>query len=347
MNYSFYRNHIYTVIAFISLLFTACKKETEYAADTSKRIVSYAFDNGTGEIVKAVVSGDSLLVYWPSYLVKPAAIIPAIELSENAIISPASGTSVALATGTTYKVTAQDGSTRNYYLKIIGNQPDIWINEKQVNVPRGTTYLANSDKEEFWNLIKDTNQTKMYIIDSLGGERKIKIVFTPDNTSLGGDVVSLEIPDTTMPGPYKLKVISGIRTKISTAFFNIKYRANGFKAVSGTLTVKAGEEFTLSASNAGFNDDLVKSLKQISLSKNIGTAEAPVYEDLATMQLVSNTATTATFRFPVAVLPAGTYTLFSSVGNIFFRAHWNAYSPAATVIANIGSSSSTKLVITN
>jgi hypothetical protein len=358
MNQLLYNKPLQAVLFSCFLLAAACKKETEYISYPYSNIVAFSFSDAAGQPVKAAVSGDSLLIYWPAYLVQPQNITPVITISDKATISPASGTPVPLVTGTAYTVTAQNGSTKKYYLKLIQNQPDIYINEESVQSgARGSSVKFNSDKYAFRNIIKDTLQTSFYLVDTGKKEYKMKIEFIANDASVGGDAINIMLPDTLPAGPYKVKIISAVRTKQSEkAFFSVKYKTNAIRQLSGAYTVKGGETITfLPNANTTFNDDLLPSLKNILLSRNTGTTTSPVYTDLATMELVSYTATSATYRFPAGILAAGTYTISGNAGstNVIFRYNWSPFggastadwtNPTATTITLIAARSATLVV---
>ena len=330
MNYLIKAAPLWAITIVCLLTVTACKKETEYTAYPFNSIVSFSFTDASGEKIKAAVEGDSLLIYWPSYLEQPQAIIPTITVSEKAIVQPASGTQVPLATGTLFIVTAQDGTSKKYYLKLIRNQPDIMIDESTVQVVyRGNTIKFNSDRAMFRNIIKDAAQTSLYLVNPAGKEVKMNITFIENDAAVSGDAINIPVPDTLTPGAYKIKLVSGIRTRTTTnAIFSVRYKANALSQLSGTYTVQAGGNITM---NATVNDDYNASVKSIRVVRNDGTLTDPVYTQLGTLEYISRTATNVTYKFPAGIAPAGTYTLSAAPGatNMIFRVEWSPFAAAS------------------
>src|SRR5688572_6469671 len=73
----------------------------------------------TDTVIKAGITADSIIVYWPSYSrTMPDSITPLIALPDSATVSPASGTKVAFKTGTSYTVTSAAGTAKKYILKV-------------------------------------------------------------------------------------------------------------------------------------------------------------------------------------------------------------------------------------
>lgn len=78
---------------------------------------------GYGDLdsINAVISGDSIVVYWNAGVASPTKIKPTIAVSNGATISPASGQEVDFSEATVYTVTAEDGTKREYKLKPVFN----------------------------------------------------------------------------------------------------------------------------------------------------------------------------------------------------------------------------------
>src|SRR5699024_6254922 len=124
--------------------------------------------DSAGTIHKAAIHEDSIIVYWPQRIPGSMDITPTIEVAEKATVSPASGTSIELATGTPVTVTAEDGTQKVYYIKLIQNLPDIFISEGAgagYPISRGSAY-------EFWingntairNIYTDALDTKAFAV---------------------------------------------------------------------------------------------------------------------------------------------------------------------------------------
>jgi hypothetical protein len=194
-------------IILILLIFASCKKETEYAPYPYNSIELLSITAGDNEKINASFHNDSIIIYWPSYLPKPAKITPQITVSENATITPASGTEVAFATGTKFSVKAQSGIVKDYFLKVIVNQPDIQVFEGTYSTTKGGTITVNNGREMRY-LTRDVNLTRFYIVDNANKETQIPIEFAdqPD----GSPIMRIKVPNTDdiKVGAYKIKIVS-------------------------------------------------------------------------------------------------------------------------------------------
>lgn len=110
----------------LTVLFASCSKtELEQAKSPYLDILSFKLTNTFNGIdsLDAVISGDSISIYWDQDVEKPAKITPIIKLSKGATISPASGEAVDFSNETIYTVKAEDGTTKTYRLTPILNTP--------------------------------------------------------------------------------------------------------------------------------------------------------------------------------------------------------------------------------
>ena len=294
---------MYRIISCILVLaaFVSCKKETEHAPYPYNNIEKLSIAAGGDDKINASFHNDSIIVYWPSYLPKPAKVTPEIIVSEKATITPASGTEIAFTTGTKFTVKAQNGAAKDYFLKVIVNQPDIQVFESTYATTKGGTITVNNGQQIRY-LARDVNLTSFYIIDNANKETQIPIEFAeqPDGTP----IMRIKVPDTDdiKIGAYKIKIVSEERTFISpNAIFGVLYPASAkptVKAVNTPVTVKQGE--TITFNGTGFFD--MKEARVYAYDANWNEVE------VATLALVSATATTATYRIP-ATFKAGTYQL--------------------------------------
>lgn len=71
----------------------------------------------------AVISGDSISIYWDPATPLPSTISPRIRLAEGATVLPASGQAVPFNNKTTFTVTAEDGTVKTYRLAPQTNHP--------------------------------------------------------------------------------------------------------------------------------------------------------------------------------------------------------------------------------
>lgn len=108
----------------------SCRQAEELSSEAE--IVSFTFDNSVdaNSIVTSqpVINGDSITfsVSSDSVSERLSALVPTITVSENATVSPASGSAVDFSQGSvTFTVTAQDGvTTRAYFAKAVTGTTD-------------------------------------------------------------------------------------------------------------------------------------------------------------------------------------------------------------------------------
>ena len=108
----------------------SCRQAEELSSEAE--IVSFTFDTSVdaNSIVTSqpVINGDSITfsVSSDSVSERLSALVPTITVSENATVSPASGSAVDFSQGTvTFTVTAQDGvTTRAYFAKAVTGTTD-------------------------------------------------------------------------------------------------------------------------------------------------------------------------------------------------------------------------------
>ncbi|SFA39507.1 hypothetical protein SAMN04488511_101458 [Pedobacter suwonensis] len=229
-------------------IFSACKKEYEdfpYAD-----IVSFTVKDANGEPVKAVIDDKNLTIYWPSGQTVPDHITPAIVVSERASVSPASGQSVAFKETTKFVVTAQNGTTKAYLIKMVINQPLLKINissgvlvyNTKNFVNRGSNINVTGD-----NIIASKEQTKAFLVNTANStEKEVAIA------AISPIALSVTVDNTVPDGIYQLKIVSGLRSVVLERSFGV---ANGRPTITPVelsaikLTLKLGEEFVLTGAN--------------------------------------------------------------------------------------------------
>ncbi|QEC44184.1 hypothetical protein [Pseudobacter ginsenosidimutans] len=279
----------------------SCKKEKEYTPYPYHAITAFNVTAEEGP-VSAAVTEDSVVLYWPSWDNVPASIKPEITISENASISPASGESVELKDGIAWTVKAQDGTTKKYYLKLVINQPDIWINETTFGQPQGVEKPLEILSHSMRYIIPDPAKTKVWLIDPAGKEYAMPVSFSETyNGYPGRPVMVIGWPADGVPiGAYKLKIQSGARTKTTEkaqyGILNTVYpKADAY---NGPVTVKRGDEITFTGKD--FVD--MKDASVITYNENWAEVE------IGKLTYVSHTATAAVYRVP-SNFPVGTYNL--------------------------------------
>lgn len=133
------------------------KTEYEYEQSPYNDILQFVVLGSTGDSTKCLVSGDSITVYWNPDVALPETITPKIVVDDKAVISPASGEAVAFDESTTYTVTAENGATKTYRLKVSLNipiptissatNPLTWLTSTQINI-YGEHFLVNAAQQE-------------------------------------------------------------------------------------------------------------------------------------------------------------------------------------------------------
>lgn len=299
-------NHIVRLIYFGSLavafaLVTSCKKETEYASSPYNKIEGFAVTTEGSGVINAAVNGDSILVYWPTYATLPATVSPVIRVSENATITPASGTAVSLVTGTKFTVTSQSGVAKDYFLKLVLNQPGIQFNENvSYAVTKGGTFSINTNRDVKY-LVEDAAGTKAYLVNTEGKEEELRITFQVRNNIHYVDVTVPEnIPFS--EGAYKLKFTSGqVSAVTAEAIIGIVYpesKRPRATPLTAPVTIKGNGNITFPGTSfVDMKDARVYGYNADWSEREIGT-----------FTLESFTETSATYKVP-AGFPKGTYEL--------------------------------------
>ena len=201
-----------TVIILLAACVVSCRKEyvdkiNTIAGDTvyisgmnyikSFEVKEYSADTA----LKASITADSIIIYWPSYSREtPDSITPIITLPDSATIAPASGKKVAFKTGTIYTVTSAAGTIKKYTLKVSQQSAVPWFYYNVASITLGDFVSLNGD--QFW---QDTSQTKVYLVSATTG-----IVYPTElfSVAITGPrfIVPLNVPTN---GMYDIKVVNG------------------------------------------------------------------------------------------------------------------------------------------
>jgi hypothetical protein len=238
----------YLLLLCLFSTFSACKKEYEdfpYAD-----IVSFTIKDADGNPLKAVIDEKNLTIYWPSGQAVPDNIAPAIVVSERANVSPASGQSVAFKETTRFVVTAQNGTTKEYLIKKVINQPLLKINissgisvyNNKNFVNRGSNINVTGD-----NIIANKEQTKAFLVNTANNTEKEIAIATITPIAL-----SVTIDNSVSDGTYQLKIVSGQRSVVFERTFGVTNSRPAITPVELSaikLTLKPGEEFVLNGAN--------------------------------------------------------------------------------------------------
>ncbi len=170
-------------------------------------------------VLAAAITEDSIIVYWPSFKDRPENISPAITVAEGASISPTSGEEVSFQTGTSYTVTGEDQSERNYTLKVVIYQPEPVLGIDGVitfvpiidDNPESLTFSGD-------HFIPDTARTSFSLVSWENGEEiPLKITDVPINR------LSVKVPGDTPKGYYRTLLETGDRTLFKEDSIWVKY----------------------------------------------------------------------------------------------------------------------------
>lgn len=198
-------NSIYTYIVWLvalafGLVVSQSCTETEYEqllrpynAIERFRIAGY----GDIDSIKAVISGDSIVLYWPEDYEAPSTVTPTIAVSAGAIISPASGEAVAFSENTVYTVTAEDGTTRQYRLipqfnqpipVVIGTSPVsyAWLATNNLTIT-GQYFLATGDKSDirvYAQRLRDGFEFDLLVDTANSSQTSLSVSLPPFTTAL-------------------------------------------------------------------------------------------------------------------------------------------------------------------
>jgi len=217
----------------LSSVFSSCKKE--YIDWPYNDIEKFAVKDDTGQELKALIQDGTILLSWPPFQTAPDSIAPEIIVSDRATISPASGTKVALEDGLTYQVTAQDGSTKTYTLKVASSQPKpSFIFKSNSDVQINSTIAIQGEY-----FLPDANQTTLHLVGP--DKNEFPITFDRLTTSSAAGIVPISL-DT---GKYVVKFKTGIYT-FANATVNLT--APALKATvnqASSTSVKRGGELIL------------------------------------------------------------------------------------------------------
>ena len=142
------------ILITIGMGLQSCEKtEVEYEKSPLTNIRRFTVLGSEGDSTRSLISGDSITVYWNPDVALPANVTPNIILEKGATISPASGQSVPFNKTTIFKVTAENGDVKTYWLNPSKKIPypvvslvnsAAWLNTMQLNIG-GEYFLANAD----------------------------------------------------------------------------------------------------------------------------------------------------------------------------------------------------------
>lgn len=273
-----------TIVLLSTILFS-CKKEDAKIPYTE--IVNFSVDI-EGEVVKAAVDNDRIILYWPLEKEIPETITPLISISKNAQINPASGEVVSTRETIVYTVTAETGAIRKYTLYIPNNKVKPYVKSWDgLSSYNGRAFIVEGNQI---NIRGDYFSTK---------ENESRVFFTNENNQ----EVEAEIVT-------KGELVFGFRPKELGTYKKIRFESAGYTFTFDTLfnyitnpyssipnlteniTVKQGEDFVLNGQN-------LDKINRVILTKLSGGDE---------FELVVKNATAGTITITVPeTLPTGEY----------------------------------------
>jgi len=269
------------ITCLLSLAVYSCKKE--YAEFPYNDLEKFVITDNNGAELKAAIQDDKIIIYYPPLQTIPDSIKPLITVSDRATVSPASGTKIPFQEGTTFTVTAQDGSTKKYTLQAALNQPPLAFTT-------GSTLLGTWVTLSGEYFITDTSQTKVSLIGMDKKEHKI-----PGSlfTTFTAAQITANLPaklgiDT---GTYTVKLVSGKRTAeqgpIVIGPAAVKY------SYPNISTIKRGEEYTVT-DTSGY----AMMIKRNGENINRGISLYVNNSQVVPVQVTLLTATQLTFKIP-------------------------------------------------
>lgn len=229
------------VIATLAGSLSSCKKE--YLKTPFNQIEAFSVTDSLGNQLKASLTGDSIIVYWPPYQTAPVKVTPQIVVSSGASISPASGTQVTFASGTVYTVTAQDGSKKTYKLIPLINQPAPVFDVANNTSLQIGDYLGLRGQY----FIPDTTKTRLYLINVSNKDIPVSLKEISSFNTFGF-VVRLPQDNSIDTGYYKVKLVNGTNTSIKGPYH---FGLPAFPAIQTAdegKNVKSGQAITFTFS---------------------------------------------------------------------------------------------------
>ncbi|SEW26324.1 hypothetical protein [Chitinophaga arvensicola] len=287
------------------LLLSACTKEN--AKLPYSEITSFNIPYGNGQSLSAAIDGQDIIVYWPFEQQMPTEITPQITVSDQAAVKPASGAKVALSSATSYTVTAQDGSTVIYKIRIVSVQPTPVVTALQ-NDWYSFIGPGYKDKLDALYVIRDSSRTHLSVISGAG--KKVPLIID----SITRERIYYTMPAVLDTGKYRMFLETGSFS--FTGKTDLYYREHEPELEDyGNLTLKRGQTFTL---------------KGKYLNKVTAALIMPDFVNQFDLEVISNTATSVTLRLPASV-PAGTYAGGIAIEDLYYR-YSNYYSIESPII---------------
>ncbi|WP_160717644.1 hypothetical protein [Chitinophaga solisilvae] len=263
------------------LLVTACTKESEKLPWSL--ITSFQLADAGGNPLQAAITANEIIIYWPFGQPMPAEMTPVITVSEKAVVSPATGIKVPLKSGTNYAVTAENGNSTAYKVRIVSSQPYPVINTPDMGYQFITPGIPTNLSALY--VIPDPAQTHISLISAAG--KKIPMAID----SITRERIYYKYPAPIDSGRYTLMLETGIYTINRKSDLYVRNTEPALEDY-GQLRVKRGDTFTLKAQGLGVITEALLILNAQGETQRI--------------EVIGNTQTAVTLKIPAAI-PAATY----------------------------------------
>ncbi len=232
---------VLVVLASLVFLLSSCGKDDDPKADeksSEKAITSFNFSALTPSVNGTVTeSAKTVTATVPNGTIVTA-LVPTITISENATVSPASGTPQNFTGPVTYTVTAEDGTTQAYVVTVtVSNEVDFTLDE--------------------YDGLLELEQDGILIIDGdnfgVAANNKVVLVNEEDENQTVEAIVGLastntrlfvKLPEDIALGEWKVKVFIGLQSAFMDEVFTIVPHAPSITSVSATTIIR-GEDITI------------------------------------------------------------------------------------------------------
>lgn len=253
-------NKLKSTISYIALaivavcVFWSCETEYVDALYTQNEITSFNIDLDGTKLYGAISDG-SIIIYESLLEELPETVSPEITISENATILPASKESISLEDGTSYTVTAQDGSTASYVLNIIPFNTTLSIIDKNYAASFGngmyivgSGFLLDSTRNQVFFISENDNTEHEMVIDEI-----VEDTYSPSGFGVSIRVTIPEEEETELEGGYyKIKVISGPREVVTdSAILKMSFTKPSLPKFDETQVVSQGGTITFTGNYLG------------------------------------------------------------------------------------------------
>ncbi len=287
---------------FVGIGLQSCTKTVyEYEKSPNNDILQFVVLGGNGDSVKCLIAGDRITINWNPDVELPSTIEPAIVVDEEATISPASGQAVPLSENTTYTVTAANGETKTYRLKIALNipipsissatTPLTWLLHSQINI-FGEHFLVNATEQApdvYLQRIADGFEIPLTLVES-----------SVSNYSMVANLPAFSAEQDT--GLHRLYIKYNDRITQTTDIQLLTPPISHANPVSSLVQdghdVHSGDNLTV---NYAFSDSYGGKVASYYHPDNIDYILlyfSPSYETIAIADNISVTANTVTFQLP-------------------------------------------------